>query len=513
MNLPILTPSRSAEWDRLAERGGIPLETLMDAAGRAVAAVVARRLGHALHQGVLIACGKGNNGGDGWVVARVLQQHDVPVWVADLAGDGSRLRDLMRERARHAGVRTVSVDGPWPNVGVVIDSMLGTGASGAPREQVRGMVERLAELRVPRVAIDGPTGLDLLTGVTYGPAGADLTITFGGPRRGHLLAREDVGDVVIVDIGHPAPDPGWEILVTDSLARAWLPRLRADDHKGIRGRVVVIGGAPGMSGAVRMAGRAALATGAGLVHTITSPETAEAIRVADPDLQTLSHSLQLPLDGEALERIRSADAVVIGPGFGRSPGRMEFAAAVLRESRRAVVDADALTVFQNHAGDLADALPAGESMLTPHPGEFRTLFPDFASHLESDPWSAAADASGTLPATVLLKGVPTVIAADGKCTWAVAAGNPGLATGGSGDVLSGIIGAAFAAGLESGIAAALGAQVLGRAADQAARRVSARSLRPLDVIDAFPDLWRSWSIPESPPDIPILYELMAPQVV
>ncbi|MGH7657903.1 MAG: NAD(P)H-hydrate dehydratase, partial [Gemmatimonadales bacterium] len=424
---------------------------------------------------------------------------------------GSPLRDLMRERARGSGVRTVSVDGPWPNVGVVVDAMLGTGASGAPREPVAAMVERMAELRVPRVAIDGPTGLDLQTGVTYGPAGADLTITFGGPRRGHLLAREDVGDIVIVDIGHPAPDPEWDNLVTDSTAAGWLPRLRADDHKGTRGRVVVIGGAPGMSGAVRMAARAALAAGAGLVHTVTSPETAEAIRRAEPDLQTLSHSLHLPLDGEALERIRAADAVVIGPGFGRAEGRREFAGAVLRMARRAVVDADALTVFQDHAGDLAAVLPKEAPVLTPHPGEFRTLFPEFASHIESDPWSAAAGASGRMSATVLLKGVPTVIATEGRCTWTVAAGNPGLATGGSGDVLSGIIGAALAAGTDPGVAAALGAQVLGRAADQAARRVSARSLRPLDAIDAFPDLWRSWAAPRSLPHIPVLYELMSPQ--
>ncbi len=511
--IPVLTPGESADWDRLAESAGIALATLMDAAGRAVADVLARRYPAPLRQGVLVACGKGNNGGDGWVVARVLHRLDVSVWVAAVPGDGSPLQQAVRERALAEGVRTVSVDGPWPNVGLVVDAILGTGASGAPREPAAGLAERLAEARVPRVAVDGPTGLDLGTGVSWGHAGADLTVTFGGLRRGHLLGREDVGDVVVVDIGHPPPDPAWTTFVTDAMAAAWLPVLRAGDHKGIHGRVAVVGGSGGMAGAVRMSARSAFAAGAGLVHAVAPLATIEAIRSGDPDIQTLVH----PLEGEPgegdLPPLENADAVVIGPGLGREPGRREFAAAVMRRARRLVVDADALTIFQDDLDTLASLVRGRPAVLTPHPGEFRSLFGDLASHLESDPWDAAARASSAVGATVLLKGVPTVVARGGRCSFTVGAGNPGLATGGSGDVLSGIIGAALARGMEPDQAAALGAQVLGRAADAAARRTTARALRPLDVIGAFPELWRTWSLPAPAARPPVLLDLPAPATV
>jgi NAD(P)H-hydrate epimerase len=153
-------------------------------------------------------------------------------------------------------------------------------------------------------------------------------------------------------------------------------------------------------------------------------------------------------------------------------------------------------------------------VLTPHPGEFRALFPDLASQRELDPWGAAAAAAERAGAVVLLKGVPTVVAAPGRPGLTVASGNPGLATGGSGDVLSGIIGSALARGLDPRTAAALGAHALGRAADGAARRVSARSLRPMDVVAALPEVWREWELlrrSPPPPRAPVLLELLRPQ--
>jgi NAD(P)H-hydrate epimerase len=153
-------------------------------------------------------------------------------------------------------------------------------------------------------------------------------------------------------------------------------------------------------------------------------------------------------------------------------------------------------------------------VLTPHPGEFRTLFPDLASQRELDPWGAAAAAAEQTGAVVLLKGVPTVVASRGRPCLTIASGNPGLATGGSGDVLSGLIGTALAQKVDPVLAAAWGAQVLGRGADIAARRVSARSLRPMDVIAALPDLWREWEVlrrSPPPPHPPALLELLRPQ--
>lgn len=486
----------------------------METAGRAVASALATRFQDRLAQGVLVAAGIGNNGGDGWVVARVLHEAGVPVWVAALTGTGSDLQRHMAQLARAAGVRQVMPDGPWPNAGVVVDALLGTGAHGVPREAVASLLARLLDLRLPVVAIDGPTGLDLGSGVSYLPTHADLSVTFGGPRRGHLLARDEVGTLLVADIGHPGSNPDWPVLMTDRMAAESWPRLQATDHKGDRGRVVIIGGNAGMSGAVRMAGRAAFAAGAGLVHAATPAATVTALLTAEPDLQTLANELKLPL-GEQLEGlIEQADTVVIGPGLGRFPGTAELVLAVLERCHSAVIDADALTMLQGQVSRIQAIARKTPLVLTPHQGEFRTLFPDHATALESDPWSAAAGAAESVGATVLLKGVPTVIARSGRAMLTVAAGNPGLATGGSGDILSGLIGTALAQGLEPEIAAALGAQALGRAADLAARRTSARTLRPMDVVAALSDLWRACEVLRSTPGFmvpPFVLELERPQ--
>ena len=491
------------------------LATLMESAGRAVAAVIAQRFPERLRDGVLIAAGPGNNGGDGWVLARSLHQAGVPVWVASSPGEGSELQRHMAELASDAGVRTVQPDGPWPTPGLGVDALLGTGARGAPRAPVAALVERLADLRTPIIAIDGPTGLDLETGVTFLPTRADLSITFGGIRRGHLLARDDAGSIIVVDIGHPRPASAWPRLLTDPEAARGLPRLRAGVHKGDRGRIVIIGGHPGMSGALRIAARAAFGAGAGLVHAVAPQETVAALVTAEPDLQTLAHALAPPVAPELQALIEKADGIVIGPGQGRSREGAEFVIAVLETATAAVIDADALFVLQGSVERLRQLAGNRRFVLTPHHGEFRTLFPDDAERLESDPWSSAESAAQRSGCTVLLKGVPTVIARDGSPIVTVAAGNPGLATGGSGDLLSGLIGTFLAAGLEPDLAAALGAQSLGRSADFAARRTSARSVRPMDVIAALPDLWRTWElerIAPAPLRHPIIMELELPQL-
>ncbi len=266
MRIPVLTPAQAAEWDRRAASAGIRVETLMDAAGRASAAVLAARHGPALRGGVLVAAGPGNNGGDGWALARALHHLAVPVWVTQLAGRPSPPNQQARVLALADGVREVEPEGPWPSVTLAVDAILGTGATGAPRPAAAALLERLRDLRVPVVALDGPTGVDLLTGAVWGTAGATLSITFGAPRRGHLIARDEVGDIAVVDIGLPPPDPSWPVLVTDAATASWLAPFPARAHKGTRGRVVAVGGDAGMSGALRLAGRAAFcAVGAGLV--------------------------------------------------------------------------------------------------------------------------------------------------------------------------------------------------------------------------------------------------------
>ena len=187
--------------------------------------------------------------------------------------------------------------------------------------------------------------------------------------------------------------------------------------------------------------------------------------------------------------------------------------ALARAARAALLDADALTAFQGLLPELAELARVTPLVLTPHPGEFRTLFPDLASLRETDPWEAAGRAAQMVGAVIVLKGVPTVVAHGDVAPYTVAAGNPGLATGGSGDVLSGIVGAFLAQGLAPAVAGALGAQALGRAADVAARRLTSRALRPMDVIAGLGDVWRDWKLvlaPGGPIHPPTLLDLPRP---
>ncbi len=515
MTLPVLSPEQSSDWDRRAEAGGIALATLMEAAGRAAAEVIAVRFPERLAGGVLIAAGPGNNGGDGWVIARVLHRLDVPVFVTAVAGEPSALNRQMAALARSEGVRTVEPDGPWPTVTLAVDALLGTGAHGALRGPVQALVDRLNDLALPLVAIDGPTGVDLRTGVTHGASvQAQLSVTFGGLRRGHLIARDECGSVIVVDIGHPAADPVWPVLLTDRAAAESQGRLEAREHKGTRGRVVVIGGDDGMSGALRLASRAAFGAGAGLVHAVAPGRTIDLLAVAEPDLQTLRHEFTLPLSPELVALLERADAVIIGPGLGRAAGRDAFVLAAARHAQALVLDADALYALGGARRELQMLAAERPIVLTPNQGEFRRLFSECAEGLELDPWTAASSAAVMAGCTVLLKGVPTVVAGRDGSVITVAAGNPGLATGGSGDILSGLVATTLVQLEHPVIAAAVAAQALGRAADLAARRFTARSMRPMDVLAALPDLWRTWESLRQvrpAPRPPVLLELEAPQ--
>jgi NAD(P)H-hydrate epimerase len=271
-----------------------------------------------------------------------------------------------------------------------------------------------------------------------------------------------------------------------------------------------------MTGALRLAARASFAAGAGLVHAAAPERTIETLTAAEPDLQTVTLPFDRVPTAQHLDLIGRVDAVIIGPGLGRGTGRKDLILAVAQPARRVVLDADGLNAFQGEPAALASLARGRDLILTPHPAEFRRIFPNEAEGLELDPWNAATRASVASGATVLLKGVPSVISQPGTTPLTVAAGNPGLATGGSGDILSGILGTMLAQGLEPAIAAATAAQILGRAADLAARRVSARGLRPMDVIAAFPDLWRAWAGLLAVGSVrrpPILAELDRPQTV
>ena len=504
--IPVLSAAEAAAWDAAARtQYHVPSRVLMESAGRASAAIVVREFPAVIERGVLIATGAGNNGGDGWVLARALHAAGIAVWVAAL---DPKTDDAIDNRvlARMEGVPELARTETWPATAVVVDALLGSGAVGPARGDVLALAERLQASALPIVALDGPTGLDLSSGEAHGPIRARVTVTFGGARRGHLLAREWCGRVIVADIGFPPADPAAPQLVTDWWAGARLPRLAPAMHKGDRGRVTVVGGAAGMTGAALHAARSALAAGAGLVKLVATRDTLEAARASLPDVLTVESQLGPDVEPVVAEALEWADALVVGPGLGQGAPRSRFLAAVLKgKARPTVLDADALSLYDGKA--------ERPIVFTPHLGEFRTLAGDqLADAAANDRWAAAAKAALKLRGCLLLKGVPTIIADTRGPALVVASGNPGLATGGSGDVLAGFIGALLARGLAPPEAAALGAHALGRAAELGARQWTARSLRPADVLAALPEVWRAWaSVRSAGP--PILTVLEPPEAV
>jgi NAD(P)H-hydrate epimerase len=456
-------------------------------------------------------------------VARALHAAGISVSVAEVHKTRSPDCEANRSLALADGVRLLGDGDAWPAAGLVVDALLGTGASGEPRGEIGALAQRIAEAGAGAgagssvVAVDGPTGLDLSTGEAHGPVHAGLTVTFGGIRRGHLLARSSeqetswCGRIVVLDIGFPPADLSWPLFVDDRWAAAGLPGFAPSMHKGNRGRVLIVGGEKGMAGAVNYAARAALGAGAGLVRVAAHPESVAALQAELPDVTAAETSLGPEIEPRLATMLEWADAVALGPGLGRGGHRSEFVQRVLESlTGPVVIDADAL-----HAGREALGAGKGPRVLTPHLGEFRAAFPDLGDLAAEDRFAAVARATegGALatpaPFTVLLKGVPTIVGDNEGHMAVVASGNPALATGGSGDLLSGFVGTFLAAGLTTHLAAALGAQVLGRAAEIASAESTVRSTRPSDVLGALPRLWR---VLGSPPALrpPVILELDPP---
>jgi hydroxyethylthiazole kinase-like uncharacterized protein yjeF len=513
--VPVLSAAEATEWDRLArEYAKIPGRVLMESAGRAVAAAVAQEYAPRLPLGVVVACGTGNNGGDGFVAARALAALGVSVTAVALPGEPSP--DCLENKilATMHGVRVIGPDDDWGECGVALDALLGTGARGAPRGPAAGVIERLLRLSAPTVAVDGPSGLDLSTGAVSAPCvRAAVTVTFGGYRRGHLLQRSVCGRIEVADIGFPPPDPSWPSVVTDQWLKEVLPPFGAEMHKGERGRVLVVGGNEGMAGAAVFAAKAAARSGAGLVKIAAHPATVLAAQANNPDLMTVTTALDTDVEEALAEALAWADAVIFGPGLGRGPGRDRFARNVLGASQGAVlVDADGLVAFRGAEPELRGLLAGRRALITPHRGEFGGLFPDLAEQTRRDPFGAAMEAASRAGIGVLLKGVPTVVASPGVPPLVSAAGNPGLATGGTGDVLSGMAASWLARGAPAQVAGAAAAHVHGRAAENLAQHRSVRTLRPDDLLAVLSPLWRE--LAEQSPRIepPIVARLEPPAV-
>ncbi|MDH5643294.1 MAG: NAD(P)H-hydrate dehydratase [Gemmatimonadota bacterium] len=503
--IPVLNAEQASQWDTASIDAGIPSRLLMESAGRAAAYVIGEWYSDLMQEGVLIAAGNGNNGGDGWVVARALAQAGVPVFVVENDGDRTPDCEANRSLAKTANVTVLESKNAFPKVGLVVDAMLGTGAKGEPRGEIGTLARAISDMGVPVVALDGPTGLDLSTGAVHGPIIADLTITFGGFRRGHLLSREVSGVVVVVDIGFVDPMPEWPVFIDGKWARNHAPAFSPTLHKGSRGKVLVIGGQEGMAGAVMHAAQGAFAAGAGLVKVAAEPGTVNALQESLPDAMTLVTGLSNTPEDSLLEAWEWADSVVIGPGIGRDISRAVFVQRLLEQ------DSDVSLVLDADILYFPDVIFSGKQnrVATPHRGEFQAAFPSHHELLTSDPFQACKEASDSVGHTVLLKGVPTIVAGDGSVN-VVAAGNPSLATGGSGDVLAGIVSALLAQKLPPPVAAPLGAFVAGTAADILAKTKSVKTIRPADVLGCVDQVWRELdSFTYASP--PVLAELEPPE--
>jgi len=442
----MFVPLYTADEMRAAEQGH-DVEAMMERAGRAVAEAVLRRYPEARR--IAAVCGKGANGGDGRIALRILSEEG---------------RQTSEEPAADADI--------------VIDALFGTGFHGEPRPDAAKQIARINEADAPVVAVDLPSGVDASTGEAAGAVvDADVTVTMHAAKVGLVVGpgRFHAGAVEVADIGLKQADTEHR-LVTEEILRL-VPRKGEQDTKYTAGAVLVVGGSPGMTGAVCLAAEAAFRADAGYV----------AVAVPDGSLRVveirLLEAVKAPLE-RVDELAGRASALAIGPGLGRGDAERTLVRRLLEELELpAVVDADAL--FGLEPGDW----PAPR-VLTPHSGELGRLLGEDGKWVDQHRLEAVRSAADRYRCVVLLKGADTLVAAPGEGVLVSASGSPALATAGTGDVLTGIVAAFLAKGMDARLAAAAAAYAHGRAAELAPQQMG---LVASDLIDALPRVLRAFS--------------------
>lgn len=513
--LPVLSAAAMREADRYTiEDYGIPGFTLMETAGRGAAGWIEANYGPVQGRTVACYCGKGNNGGDGLVVARLLYERGARVRVllpGDAEGmseDAARNLRLLRALDVHDAdgrLDLLPFEGPdrleaLPPADLHVDALLGTGLTSELRDPIRGLVAWLNEQPQPTVALDVPTGLNSDDGTVLGTAvEADLTVTMGALKAGLLLGDGPrvAGRVEVVAIGIPdfafeevARAPGCAYRTTDGAVRAWLPRRTHDAHKYSVGLALVVGGAPGMTGAPVMAASAAARAGAGYVMCACH----EAIQPTLALKMTEVTTVPLPPSGDGVdpdgaldalrERLEKARALLIGCGLGRHPETQRFVRALLQQvDLPVVVDADGLNALAGHT-DLIARHARGRWILTPHAGEFKRLAGDDVDL--TDRLRTARRFAEAWNCVLVLKGLPSVTACPDGRVFVNGTGNPALATAGTGDVLAGLCTGLLAQGMPAAEAAAAALHLGGAAADRYTRRHGARTMIATDLLAQLP---------------------------
>jgi NAD(P)H-hydrate epimerase len=500
--IPVLSREQIRELDRYAiERCGVPSLALMESAGSGAADIVERVLRERqLAPRVTVVCGPGNNGGDGFVVARRLRLRGFQPEVL-LTAPAAKLRGDAAENYRsfialgaevtELGDDLSALDAALARASLVVDALLGTGLDRPVADRVREVIERMNAAAALRVALDIPSGLDANSGSVLGTAlRAEITVTFAYPKLGLLTTTGAVhaGELHVVDIGVPPSvvetvGRSAELLEARDVAGRIAPRSLGA-HKTMAGRVVVLAGSAGKTGAALLVARGALRGGAGLVTLCGFPEAADALdrRVLEEMTGRIDRQR---IQGSLDELLQGANAVAIGPGLGLGADERAIVDhVVLGWDGAKVVDADALTHFAGRAEELRRA--AGRIVLTPHAGEAARLLGSSARDVESDRFEAVRQLVATTRAVVLLKGPRTLIGAPDALPVVSSADAPALATAGAGDVLTGLV-AALSCTLEPRWAACCGAWIHGRSAEHwSARLGSDRGLLAHEVADGMP---------------------------
>ena len=514
----VATPEQMRQIDARAIGGNRQrgLE-LMERAGQAVAEKAAEMLGSApigRRQRVCILCGPGNNGGDGLVAARLLSEKGRTPEIfllgrqGELKGDArtnlGRLKKAglkVREIVSRAGLEELRAS--LGQAGLAVDALFGTGFHGPAQKLSAEAIETLNRSGTLALAVDIPSGVDGLTGKAEGPAvRAAATVTMGLLKTGLLFTpgRELSGQVTTADIGLPpeaVTAQGIGICLCHPAGlKEWLPGRRPDAHKGDCGKVLVLAGSAGMAGAACLAAEAALRSGAGLVYLGVPESLVDLVQVklteavVLPLAETRSRSLALMSLERILKAAQRCQAVALGPGLSNHPETAELACEIVRQvAGPLVLDADGINALAGHPESLRSA--PGELVLTPHHAELSSLSGVPAGQIRSDPLGQAREATGRFGHPVVLKGAPTVTAVPDGRVWINPSGNAGMATAGSGDVLTGLVAGLLAQGMAPERAAVLGVYLHGLAGDLAAEEMTQYCLLAGDILRHLPGAFKT----------------------
>lgn len=504
--MKICTPKQMQEIDRKAIDGlGIPGLELMENAGRAVYEMILEYYGPAEKNRVTVVAGKGNNGGDGCVAARYLRQDGAHVEIFLIGRkdqvQGEAAVNLKKAQELDIAIHEISdpenfhvPDDSW----IIIDAIFGTGFAGGMRLPYSQIINEINQSDIPIIAVDTPSGLDGATGKVAEPCvKADLTVTFGLPKIGQVMypGKSHCGFLEIADIGYPdsLDDDVHTHLVTDKAAAALLPYRKPDSNKGDFGKLFVLAGSTGLTGAAYMTSLAAYRCGTGLVvlgcpkslYPIMAAKLTEVMTKPFPDVAKKG-CLALRGLGEIKKQIEWADAIAMGPGIGTHHETTELVQRLCRYIEKPmVVDADGLNILAKNLDCLKDH--KRQMVISPHPGEFSRLTGKSIEDIIENRIELASAFAREYSLCVILKGAPSIVARQSGSIYINYSGNEGMATGGSGDVLTGLIGGFLAQGVCYGDAAVLATYVHGLAGDIAAEAYGSRGMIAGDILEFVPE--------------------------